>query len=286
MLRFPPSRILVPFDLSDLALDAWKQARLLAERFGATVEALYVEELLPAAELMFPRGGLDARLRADIARLARARLGKGCRLHIAEGDPAVVILRQARARRADLIVMGTHGRTGLERVWIGSVAETVSRLSSVPVLTLRGAPRALRSLLAPVNFTPYSDHGFLFAAGVAAALGAELTALHVSVDPRRCPNADFRLLNLIARLPEKVRAAVRPRAETVKGRPIEEILAAAKRHDLLIMTAHRKSLLENLVLGMTAERVLRHSPIPVLTVPAPKHPFLASRWTSRQQLAR
>lgn len=270
MLRFPPRRILVPFDLSDLAQDAWRQAVSLGKRFGAKVEAAYVEPLAPAGEAEFPRRGLDARLKAEITRMIRSKLGRDAKPHVVEGDPTLVILRLAKTLSADLIVMGTHGRTGLDRVWIASTAEAVSRLSPVPVLTARGAPRAVRSVLAPVNFTPYSDHGFFFAAQAARALKARLTALHVSVDPRLCPNPRFRLLNLIDRLSEETRRAVRPRIESSEGAPIQEILEAAKSHDLLVLVAHRKSLLENLVLGMTAERTIRHSPIPVLTVPAPK----------------
>ncbi len=270
MLRFPPRRILVPFDLSDVAFDAWRQAVALAKRFDAEVEAAYVEALAPAGESEFPRRGLDAALRAEITRMIRAKLGPGPKVHVAEGDPTGILLRLARTRRADLIVMGTHGRTGLDRVWIGSTAEAVSRLSRVPVLTVRGAPRALRSVLAPVNFTAYSEHGFFFAAQAAAALKARLTALHVTADPRQCANPKFRMLNLIDRLPAEQRKAVRPQAEAVAGAPIQEILKAARKHDLLVLVAHRKSLLENLVLGMTAERTIRHSPIPVLTVPAPK----------------
>lgn len=285
MLRFPPKKILFPVDLSEVSLAAWPLARDLARRFKASLEVLYVEEYLPASEWQFPRRRLDGALRAEILKHVRAKIGPGPRVHIVEGEPAVAILHLARTRRPDLIVMGTHGRTGLARAWMGSVAEAVVRLSPVPVLTTRGTPKAIRSVLAPVNFASYADYGFVFAAGVAAALKARLTALHVAADERAHPNPKFALSNLIMKLPRTARHASAPRAEALKGDPTRRILEAAKKHDLLVLVAHQRWLLEDLVLGMTAERVLRHSPIPVLSVPSPKNPFSAQKWVRSETAA-
>jgi nucleotide-binding universal stress UspA family protein len=271
MIRFPPKKILVPFDLSRASLLAWRQARQLATRFGASLEVLYVQELLPTGK-EWPYGfqSITAKRKQEITERIRSKIGAGIPIRVLEGDPVVTVLRLARTRHPDLIVMGTHGRVGFEHFWAGSVAESVVRLSSVPVLIVRRPSKAIRSVLAPVNFESYSDHGFIYAASVASALEARLTALNVAPDAAACRKGHWRLSDLISRLPSHVQQACRPKAEVQKGQPIEAILKMARRNDLIVLVAHRKSLLKDIVLGMTAEHVIRSSSVPVLTVPAPK----------------
>jgi len=97
-----------------------------------------------------PGRTLEARRRRAGRYLARvserlARRGLRTRVVVRAGDPATEILRAAPAERADLIAMSTHGRTGLRRVLLGSVAEAVVRRASLPVLLVRGAAmRAVR----------------------------------------------------------------------------------------------------------------------------------------------
>lgn len=283
MMRFPPKTILVPIDFTEASMAGWQQAKALARRFKARLEAAYCEDLLPAGDLWgMARTRLTPETRAEILRHLRRRLGTGFKVHIAEGDPLVAILRLARTRKPDLIVMGTHARTGFDRLWAGSVTESVVRLSPVPVLTVHEEkPRLIRRVLAPVHFADYSEFGLDFAAGTAAALGAQLTALHVAGDPADSPNPAFRINGMLARIPESVRKACRARVEVVKGAATEQILTAARRHDLVVLVAHRKALLKDLVLGTTAERVLRHCPVPVLAVPSPRSRFLAPRFLGK-----
>lgn len=284
MLRFPPRRILVPFDFSKASLEAWRQAQWLARRFGSRVEALYVEEWVPTGELFQP-WRLTPALRLQRRDRVRSRIGRLARVHVLEGSPIVMILRLARRRGIDLIVMGTSGRRGIDRFWRGSVTESVARLSPVPVLAVRGKARPFRSVLAPVNFTDYSDLAFSYAAGVAGALKAPLTALHVTSDPLRCGNPRFLMCNLIERLPEQVLGRCRPFVKVRRGLPRDEIVEEASRHGLVVLSAHRKSLFP---LGTTAEAVLRRSSAPVLTAPiagasaaASRKPALSAAWGTR-----
>lgn len=270
MLRFPPKKILVPFDLSDVSLSAWPHAAKLAKRFRASVDILYVQELLPLGEWPSRFEQLDAELKREITAHIRSKIGNTGRIHVMEGDPVLLILKLARALRPDMVVMGTHGRSGVERLFSGSVAEDVVRMSPAPVMAARGSPRDISSILVPVNFTSYGDHAFAYAAGVAAAFESELTVLHVAADAAARAQAHRRIADLIAQLAPGVRKICRPEAEVVVGKPTEAILEAAGKHGLLVLAAHRKPLLKDLVLGMTAERIIRHSPIPVLTVPSPK----------------
>jgi nucleotide-binding universal stress UspA family protein len=267
MLHFPPRRILVPFDFSAESMIAWRHARDWHLRFNCPVELLYVENLLPAAGVAgweYAAARLTAGQKTEIKAHLREKLGRLPTVHIAEGDPVVNILHLARTRRPDLIVMGTHGRGGFERFWLGSVAEAVVRRSPVPVLIARRDPRPVMDILAPVNFTTYSEYGLAYAATAAAALKTGLTAFHVCVDIRKCPNPIFRLSTLLDRLPATARA------KSVEAKnPTQAILKEAGEHGLVVLVAHRRSFKE-LFVGTTAEKVLRASSTPVLVVPSPR----------------
>lgn len=145
-----PRRILAPTDFSPGAESALNWARALGSAFGAEVVLLHVLDLSVAALAGFPSslamvpaaGELLERIRGEteqeMAKLA-ARL-PGVRPLIRDGTPRTVILEVASELGADLIVMGTHGRTGLTHVFFGSVAEHVVRHSRIPVLTVRQRP--------------------------------------------------------------------------------------------------------------------------------------------------
>jgi len=263
MSVFPARRILIPMDLSPLSKDAFGWAKVFAAP-GAVIEALFAYDIMPEPMLGFSGPPLSGHSRRKILEWL-SRACPGVEHRVVEGDPGAVIAR--RARRADLVVMGTHARRGVGRFLLGSVSEAVVRDSPAPALVVRGAPRAVRSVLAPVNGEAYARKGFALAAEAAAALGAELTALYVAAD-KRGPNPRALVNAMSAELPEELREAVTIRTLVLAGDPVEEILRESRRHGLIVLTAHRKPLLQDLVLGMTAERVLRHARVPVLTAPS------------------
>jgi nucleotide-binding universal stress UspA family protein len=142
-----PARILVPTDFSTGAEVALGWARSLGAAFSAEVILLHVVDLSIAALAGFPStlaavpaaGELLDRIRTESdeeMRRLTARL-PGSRGLVREGTPRSMILDVAREVGAEMIVMGTHGRTGLTHVFFGSVAEHVVRHSRVPVLTVR-----------------------------------------------------------------------------------------------------------------------------------------------------
>jgi nucleotide-binding universal stress UspA family protein len=135
--------ILVPTDGSDAAAAAFDHAFELAERYDATVHALYVVDTAVY-------GSLDAR--SDLVIEALEEQGEGAVAavrergetagvpvveEVARGSPARAILDYAEEEGVDLVVMGTHGRRGLDRLVLGSVTERVLRASPVPVLVVR-----------------------------------------------------------------------------------------------------------------------------------------------------
>lgn len=142
------ARILVATDLSEASSAALRTAIELGRRLGAEVTALHVAEpAYPANHWYVPHIGDDAEtLSAIIAReveTARARLeeqltatGTEAKMMIRVGRPAGVIVEVARDLGFDLLVLGTHGRKGIEHVILGSVAERVVRSATCPVLTV------------------------------------------------------------------------------------------------------------------------------------------------------
>jgi nucleotide-binding universal stress UspA family protein len=136
--------ILVPTDFGDASESALTYGRALAKSFGAELHLLHVIENLflravvadPATLEAAARRTLSERLTADDSRALRARpvIKKS-------DEPADAIVSYAKVEAIDLIVMGTHGRTGAAHMFMGSVAERVVRLAPCPVLTVRHPER-------------------------------------------------------------------------------------------------------------------------------------------------
>ncbi len=139
--------ILVAFDFSDTSKSALTYGRNLAAAFGARLHVLHVADVISTSAAQFyPEGPGDPEEKAS-----RVALGQLRTLLDAEGvadarpavrianDPALEVVEYARDVRADVIVIGTHGRTGVSRLIMGSVAEHVVRTAPCPVLVVRPA---------------------------------------------------------------------------------------------------------------------------------------------------
>jgi nucleotide-binding universal stress UspA family protein len=139
-----PRNILVALDFSEGSSNALGAAIALAEAAGASIELLYVDQLpLEELPLVFgyfdlEEGGYYAWVQREMAKRAGRVQAAGipCRATQIEGRPAAEIVRHAAEIGADMIVIGTHGRTGLAHAVLGSVAERVVRQAACPVLTV------------------------------------------------------------------------------------------------------------------------------------------------------
>ena len=139
--------ILIPTDFSAHSAKAADYGFALAEKFGAKVHVLHVQETLPSQTPMFvmglaiPSHSLESKesALAAISSFLKAggRSADGVVCAAIDGVPFVEVIRYAKEHEIDLIVIGTHGRTGLTHVLMGSVAERVVRKSACPVLTVR-----------------------------------------------------------------------------------------------------------------------------------------------------
>jgi universal stress protein A len=141
--------ILAPTDFSDYSKKALSDAFELAQTFGAKLSLLHVVELPPYPLEGFAPPAVSADLLSDLERQASAELARvlpearqatiEVTRAVAMGAPSQTIVETAEAAHVDLIVMATHGRTGLSHLLIGSVAERVVRTAPCPVLTIRPA---------------------------------------------------------------------------------------------------------------------------------------------------
>ena len=206
------------------------------------------------------------------------------------------IVATARERHTDLIVISTHGYTGVERALMGSTAEEVIRQAPCAVLTLRPrtAPKSglrIARILAPVDFSAPSREALAYAVAFARPLGAAVTAFHSLqplAPPRRLAKAASRLearafaqarKNLTAWAERSAGGQTPPATEVGAGRARDEIIRVAGRleSDLVILATRGRSGLKRLLLGSVAENVVRHAPCPVLVVRAQKRVRPAAR---------
>jgi nucleotide-binding universal stress UspA family protein len=289
-----PRCVLVATDLEPTTDSAIVLAAYLAARFAADLHLLHVQVVVgETLEEEQARRATEALLHEGRARAADALVvmwGEAPAVptheHVVRGlSAAESIVEACGSLGCDLVAVGTHGRRGLRHLLVGSVAEELVRTSPVPVLAVRpgtfGAPHQVRRLLVPHDFSTHSLEALRLAASWAKALGASVTLLHVvepvvfpqlyAVDPlpeetfeRARERSTAELETVIA----EVFAEVPAEAVVVSGTAAETILveAEAREADLVVMGSRGLSGLEHLLLGSVAEKVLRRSPVPLLTV--------------------
>lgn len=282
MSKFAPKQILCSVDLSPASNAVLSWARLIAEAFGSRVDVLHADWSEPPR--YFTEGQLSAldaeavlrrqTLERDLQDLAQKVLGSGISftVSVVEGHAVDVLLQRLRNGPPDLVVMGSHGRSGVARFLLGSVAENVIRETRCPTLIVRGpeipaGQRQLHRVLCPVNLTNTASECAELASGVAAALGAELSVLQAVEDNALHDGGTHR--RLCQWVSEDVRTRCRVSEVVLKGDAAEQIILFARREkiDLIVLGAEHRSFLEFSTLGRTTERVLRHGPSSILLVP-------------------
>ncbi|MBI5594759.1 MAG: universal stress protein [Elusimicrobia bacterium] len=273
---FPPRMILAPLDFSECSEASLAAARLLARRFACRLELAHIDSGPPPAVSQtameaVARRGLAAYEEGLRSKLEAARAGlEHSGVHLVSGDPETVLPRLAHDAAADLVVMGTHGRTGLRRLALGSVAEAAVHVCRAPILVTRKSPSEKWPLriLAPVKWTDYADETLRTAVAWARFMGAELGVLSVAEEDGLMEVPHDELRDHVERLLDH--GDPEPQWLWRKGRPYEAIIetAEAEGYDLIVVSAHARGRLHDALIGTTAERVIRCSRVPVLAVPS------------------
>ncbi|MFA6954923.1 MAG: universal stress protein [Thermoanaerobaculia bacterium] len=275
-------RILAPTDFSDSASSAVDYAKLLAKRFGAGITLLHAAppvatfEPLPLEAIALVGTLADERDRASTAlesyREKHLSEISETDVVLATASPAEAILSSSRALNADIIVMGTHGREGLSRALLGSVAESVIHQSDRPVLIVRPIatrPRSarFRRILCPVNYSAVASRAYDHALFLASAFDAELTVLYLQEYDWADDATELkRLRQWVGDVPLTVRATLL----VDRGEAATQVNEYALAHeiDLIVIGVQHKRRDTVTVIGSTTAKLTRHAPCPVLTIPA------------------
>lgn len=278
-------RILCAIDFSKPSAAALRSSGGLAKAFGAELVVLHAQRLeAPEYFTVAQIKNLNAQLRRSL-RAARQYTERFVAKHlpggvahttlVLEADPVDAILRALKSTRANLVALGTHGRTGLARLRLGSVSESVLRQATRPVLTVGPGVRPsaslgkFRRILCPVNYSDVARRGLEYAVALAERTGAELTVAHVLEEKAQTSAAARQ--ELCDWITPRVRERCAVQEVVRSGNPAEQILAeiAQSRADLLVMGAQHRDVLGALLFGSTTERVLRSAPCPVFSAVVP-----------------
>jgi len=301
MLRI--QKILCPVDFFPASEKAAEYAIALAARSRARLVLLHVVEhpATWAYDLPMDTSGLmktlTTRSTAELKRIAKRAEAANVPVEavVREGETDDEIRTLATKQKVDLVIMGTHGRRGLERFFIGSKTERLLRTLPIPLLTIssnvRVTPAGVKNILVTTDFSEGTAEAVDYALSIGRRCRAQVTLLHVLDDVQADVSGRYRdiLLRSIRRDLENLvpPADIKSCPVAVRvdiGIPIRRILPLIKKEkfDLIVMNIHGKTMLDRVTLGSTAEKIVRAAPIPVLVIP-PK--AAATRTTARKQAA-
>lgn len=296
--KFPSIRlktILTTTDFSAASMYGVRLANWLAGRFSASVLLAHVVE--PPSRFSGMDQVILAREDHEVLKSAEKQLNRLVNRELESKATMLTCVRKGKAfheitklaheRDIDLIVIATRGHTGLTLALLGSTAERVVRHAPCPVLTVparkavaRGKEVSrlrLKRIVVPIDGSATSLEALPYATAFADEFGAQITLLHV-VEPFMSPHEHIRgkapgcndkgaTATWLARLSQERLASVRRVRTAVRhGVPFQEITRVATRFGsgLILLTTHGYTGLKHVLLGSTAERVVRHADCPVL----------------------
>ena len=290
--------VICPIDFSEASRGALRYAAVLAEHFYATLSVLAVDDpfLVQAATASFGAPAMR-QLTEDALHSFVKGTFPGAMPQVAElkrlirvGQAAPEILRAAGTEHADVIVMSTHGTSGVRKLLFGSTTERVLRDTTVPVIVTPGSDpgpdsvetwlRAVRAVLVPVDLSEFSLPQLRAAQGLAEGIGAAVVVAHVleplavrdhfrrmttAVDSVRRDSATARLDELLREAPSRLRRAT----DIACGDPASEIARLAREHaaGVIVMSLHSSSPETGRMIGSVTYRLLCQTPVVVVALP-------------------
>jgi nucleotide-binding universal stress UspA family protein len=297
------TRVLIPLDGSKTAERVLPYARFIAEALRIPIELLAVIDVAAMASQVASERGrhldiiipeVERRGRSYLEKIATEFPGLTIGITIGKGKPAETIIEKAASDKGTLITMATHGRSGIKRWLLGSVAEKVLRGTANALLLVRAAGQAelkrepsLRSITVPLDGSQLAASVLPLVATIAQRINVEIVLFRAYELPASAYYGSEDYLPNYEELKDNVKKEVRSylgkEIETLKSQGIEkvsffvtegsgpdEIISyARKRPDTLIaMCTHGRSGVKRWVLGSVTEKVVRHSGDPVLVMRA------------------
>jgi nucleotide-binding universal stress UspA family protein len=294
-------RIFCPVDFSDVSRHGLAHAAAFAQWYESTVTVLHVYSapVPPVAVSQYP-GNIPLlppiqpeEVREQVRQFCQPLIATGVTpaIEVEEGDPVKVIARVSAVTSPDLLIMGTHGRGGFQRLVLGSVTEKVLRLVTCPVLTVpppveTAGPPSFKTILCAIDFGSSAIRALEYAFSLAKEADARLILLHVVEsladaaalgEPIGFSIPDFQrslehdaMERLAALMPADARSWCRPEARVMTGKAHREILRAAVENqaELIVMGVQGRGAIDLLLFGSTTQHVIRQASSPVLTVRA------------------
>jgi nucleotide-binding universal stress UspA family protein len=286
--------ILCPVDFSDFSAAAYQYAVSLAEHYQAKLIALHVTELwkYPFADYgayeadfgkvsnAMKEGG-EERLRKFVESYSAGNIE--LELISVMGNASDCTLSVAETKKVEVIVMGTHGRSGFDRLVLGSTTDRVMRKAPCPVLVVSSPEHCamttgpdgrhrLTRILFCTDFSHQSQGALEYAVSVAREYGAELTLLHVAESDPGPAKRDAIIAERTQALENLISKTERDdlnlKISVGFGKAYQEIVqhAAAEQGHLIIMTARGADAVDRAIFGSTTYRVIQLGPCPVLAI--------------------
>ncbi len=298
------STILVPIDYSIQSSKALHYACTLAKAFGARLQLLHVDEAVvdaPALASTFRVAQAEQLRRLDDFTAGFSLPSRGLRCQIRAGKAFDEICQAAAELSADLIICGTHGHRGMARLLLGSTAERIVQHATSPVLVVREHEREfvasrrrqtklnrrsvrLNRILVGTDFSETFRDALAYGTAFARQFGAELLLLNAIYPQYYAANADYFPFDYGSLLDETRREAEKGmdeieksgslgnisfRGRIEKGHPGEALVRVAEEEgaDLIVVSTHGRTGLPHVLIGSTAQHVVRHANCPVLVIP-------------------
>jgi len=282
--------ILCPIDFSEFSVKAYDYAQSLAWHYKAELLVQHVLYSFPAFYIDAAYKETCRKLRTDALRKLREFAKRQTRTKVQpqcvvqDGIASDKILSFAETKRVNLIVMGTHGLRGIDRLMLGSVTERVLRKARCPVLAVRkpihdfvspegnADPINLKSILLCMDFSKHAQRALNHSFSIAREYNAEVTLLHVL--EHLAGSAD--LQSATVKVTKELKKSVSPQARKSSllkflvriGKPYQQIIEVAleAQADLAIMGVRGRNSLNSALFGSTTYRVIQLGPCPVLAV--------------------
>ena len=289
--------ILCPVDFSEFSDTAFRYALSVAEHYQAKVVVQHIVEIWRYPSLGFAASAsLYDEFCQAVAESGREQLKEFVKNCARDGTPLELVVHQgmapdsilllAQEKRADVIVMGTHGQRGYDRLMLGSVTNRVMRSASCPVLAVCNPPRdamaaddkdgrhvhRLRQILFCTDFSENSESALNYAISATEEYGAELTLLHVLEEVPSSAKTEKAIAAATERLdkliPPKARKTLKTKTAVRIGKPYRQIIqfAVEGQIDMVAMGVRGRGALDLAVFGSTTYRVMQLGPCPVLAV--------------------